>query len=867
MLFTLAAALCAPVALAAPAATGVLTRPPALVTFVEAPFPESETGKTGSVVLAVTIRADGTVEDATVNESAGEAFDAAAVAAALQFVFSPAEVDGKPARIRILYHYDFIERAEAPTTAIFSGIVKDRFEHVVLPDVTVTLADGRSVVTDADGHFEFTDVAPGATAVTLQGERLTALSTEETFVAGERLDTVYEVELAEVGEDADDMEILVVAPTIKKQAISTEIPAEQARRVPGTDGDVLRVVENLPGVARASLGTGALVVWGAAPDDTGVYIDGVPVPRLYHDGGLRSVVGPDFIHSVELVPGGYAAAYGRGLGGLVSATTNTFDDAPHGAITADVFDASASAHGPVTKAVSLGVAGRMGYVGPLLSTFYPGVEDYFPVPHYYDGQARAGLKLRDGGRLDLTGLLSSDETQRTAPSADPAREASESKRLTFQRLYLRYQHDVGDGSSTTVTLFGGTDHSSQVETFGQVVTDIDTGVDLGGLRASYRSRVATWLTLEGGLDALVARSDVQRDGSVAVPAREGDARVFGEPPPDQISADAFTVTTVNSAAYAEAEVALLKDRVHITPGLRIDPNLRLISLAQPQIGVSPTHGLFENDLRLEPRVALRFTPLESWTVTAAWGEYSAQPAAADLSASFGNPTLPSTRGTHYVLGTALRPTPPLSIELTGFYTTSDQLAMRSQSEAPALAEALEPSGSGRTYGGQGLVRLDPTHGFFGWISYTLAWSERQDAPGEAWRPSDYDQRHVLTALAGYQLPFGFEAGLRARVATGYPRSSVTGAYYDDRRDLYLPLFGGQNDIRLPTFFQADARIARTFDIRVSAATVSKLELSFEVQNVTDQVNVEEYIYSSDYTERGAIAGLPVLPVLGLRWSL
>ena len=39
-------------------------------------------------------------------------------------------------------------------------------------------------------------------------------------------------------------------------------PPTRARRVPGTQGDVLKVVENLPGVARASIGSGQLVVWG-----------------------------------------------------------------------------------------------------------------------------------------------------------------------------------------------------------------------------------------------------------------------------------------------------------------------------------------------------------------------------------------------------------------------------------------------------------------------------------------------------------------------------------------------------------------------------------------------------------------------------
>lgn len=861
-----AGALPAAPAMAAPTAkapAGTLTKAPELVTFVEAPFPEAQKGHTGSVVLAVTIRADGTVEDATVTESAGEDFDAAAVAAVKQFVFSPAEIDGKPARIRILYKYDFVEKVELPTTAIYTGTVLDADSHGPVPGVTVTLADGRSAVTDAEGRFTFTDVPPGTEDVSLSGERLTALSTEETFVAGQKLEATYEVSLqsddAEGG--GDDMEILVSAPALQRQAISTEIPAEEARKVPGTQGDVLRVVENLPGVARASLGTGALVVWGAAPGDTGVYVDGVPVPRLYHDGGLRSVVGSDLVKAVELVPGGYAAPYGRAVGGLVSVSTQHFTDGQHGALSADLYDGSAAAHGPLGEHFEYEVGGRYGYAGPLLTAFYPDVEDYFPIPHYWDAQVRFGARLRSGETLDLTGLFSSDYTRSTAPNSDPSRQASEEKGLTFQRVSLRYVHDVGDGSTVTALVYVGGDQTDDVNTFGAVDTSVRTRVTQLGGRAGYRARLARQLTLEAGLDVNTPTTAVTQEGSVAYPPREGDVRVFGQAPPDQIASDAFTVQELNVAPFVEADASLLGDTLLLTPGLRLDPYARSVSRARPQTGDVPVNGLFEQDLRLEPRLSVRYAPAGGWYVTGAAGLYGQQPEATDLSASFGNPALPAERATHYVLGGGARPVPLLSVDVTGFYTRSSQLATRSDADQPASGEALVASGLGRTYGGQAMVRLDPVHGFYGWLSYTLSWSERQDTPEEAWRPSDYDQRHVLTGLGGYQLPFGLDVGVRARVATGYPRTPVTGAYYDNRRDLYEPLFGEQNSERLPTFFQADLRVARTFDIRQT-----KLDVSLEIQNVTNQSNVEEYVYSADYTTRGAITGLPILPVLGARWS-
>ena len=119
---------------------------------------------------------------------------------------------------------------------------------------------------------------------------------------------------------------------------------------------------------------------------------------------------------------------------------------------------------------------------------------------------------------------------------------------------------------------------------------------------------------------------------------------------------------------------------------------------------------------------MRFAPTDTSYVMAAWGLYGQQPQPADLSAAFGNPTLPTATGTHYVLGAGVSPVEPLTIDVTGFFTTSTGLAMRNASDQPARAEALVASGSGRTFGAQAQVRLAPVKGFYGWISYTLAWS-------------------------------------------------------------------------------------------------------------------------------------------------
>ncbi len=159
-----------------------------------------------------------------------------------------------------------------------------------------------------------------------------------------------------------------------------------------------------------------------------------------------------------------------------------------------------------------------------------------------------------------------------------------------------------------------------------------------------------------------------------------------------------------------------------------------------------------------------------------------------------------------------------------------------------------------------LLRRELQKGFFGWASYSLIKSERRDHPDSPWRPFDFDQTHVATVVASYELGAGFEVGARFRYASGFPRTPVFAAFKGDRRDLYEPIFGKQNSVRIPDFIQADVRVSKRFNF----GTAAKGELYVDVQNVTNRRNPEDIVYNYDYSQQGYITGLPVLPVLGAR---
>jgi TonB family protein len=843
----------------------IVTKAPALVHFVEAVYPpdKKEAGVEATVILTIAIDEHGKVTEVEIATSGGADFDAAAVAAARQFVFSPAEIDDKPAPVKITYRYVF--KIEEKMVSLgpqinFEGVVKERFKKKPMPGVKIRIVDlGIEAVSEDDGGFAFQDVPPGTHQVELSAPTLVTVSTEETIARGSKKTVTYYVEEKEEGVDEEEV---VRAPRIKKESVETVIRTEEARRVPGTQGDTLKVVQNLPGVGRSSFGSGQLIVWGSAPKDTRVYVDGVEVPSLYHGGGLRSTMSGDLVRSIDLSPGAYGADFGRGLGGLVKVQTkNLPETGTHANVAVDVIDTSAMVSTAVAKKLRLGLAGRYSYLDRTLrAVTSEDVGDFVPIPRYYDGQAMAQVGLGKDEHLTLLGLLSDDKLDRTIPSDDPAAVRTEKTHNGYWRVLAVYDRLLSDGASFQVTPSVGVDTSETVSSFGAVPAEIHTTSQRYALRGAYRRKLRPGATLSIGVDADVTRTEVRRSGSVTLPAREGDVTVFGEPPGDQVNADDWTVNELGIAPYAVAELTL--GRLGLTPGLRLDPLVVDGTRLLPPTGSLPPIGFRRLDWAFDPRLAATYKVSKRLSLRLGSGLYHQPPDPEDLSSVFGNPTLASSAAVHLSLGGAYKLTGTLSLEVTGFAKYLWNLPSRSLAESPAVAQALDQDGVGRSYGGQVLLRQQLYKGFFGWITYSLIRSERRDHPDQDWRLFDYDQTHVLGILASYQLGHGWEAGGRFRFTSGVPRTPVVDAYFDASADQYDPIFGAHNSIRVPSFYQLDLRVERTI-----TRPAWRLDLFLDVQNVTNRANPEEIIYNYDFSRKGYITGLPTLAVVGARLEI
>jgi len=138
-------------------------------------------------------------------------------------------------------------------------------------------------------------------------------------------------------------------------------------------------------------------------------------------------------------------------------------------------------------------------------------------------------------------------------------------------------------------------------------------------------------------------------------------------------------------------------------------------------------------------------------------------------------------------------------------------------------------------------------------------SSRIDHPGEASRLFDYDQTHILTVVASAVLGRGWEAGVRFRLVSGNPETPVIGSIYDADSDIYWPMYGETNSVRMPMFHQLDVRVDKNWTFKYL-----KFGVYVDVQNIYNHKNVEGTNYSYDYKQKAYLVGLPLLPSLGLK---
>jgi TonB family protein len=880
-----------------------LTKAPAVKRQVEPVYPAAalDAGAGGDVTLAIDIDADGRVTGVAVVRSAGRDFDDAAAAAARAMEFTPAEVDGKPSRIRIEYTIHFRPKtvpvraagdagateggADAgagdggaleggandagatggaspdaapppqvapPTRVVVRGRIRERGtrEPLVEADVAVIrrgAAPGggdlpAQVVgtTDDDGRFEIRAAAADLRVVVTDTAHEPCVRDFSTAELGAR-DPVEWTCFAPRLPGAIN-ETRVRARAEHTEEVKQTLTKAELTTVPGTIGDPLRVLQNLPGVARAPFGLGLLIVRGANPNDTGVFIGGEPIPQLYHFLAGPSVFTGNLIDKIDFYPGGFGVRYGRFIGGVVDVSLNSeVGRTLHGAVDVNVRDASAFVEGPAPGGLRTSFAARRSYIDELLPYFIPsriGSTFVTIAPVYWDYQARGDKDLAGGGRVALMAYGSSDSLKVIA--SDPNVMLTSGTHIGFHHVMGEWVGMLGSWSSRLSGTYGYGDQS------------VDTGAFAGYQRyhrlysrEEVNRRFGPALALSAGLDFVLSYDWAHYD-DLPVP-REG--RTIGNAAPPGMN--------IERSLYDAAPAVYLEAQWNPVPRLRLVPGLRF----------DYYHVVGTDKYSTDPRLAVRWEVAPRLALKAAVGLYHELPTPQFLDRVFGNPNLALPWADQYQVGVERRLTDADDLSATVFFVRRHDLPV-------ASIDHFSSTGRARAYGLELLLRHNITQHFYGWLAYTLSKSETAGNLAEgipmmmngvprnggdlSWRPGQFDQRHNLILVASYRFS-AWETGASYQLTTGTPRTPVTGSFFDADFGTYTRETGAPASARNPTYSQLDVRVERrfTFDRWV-------LGIYLDVINVLNSDNPEGVLYDYRSRQSAPLRGVPILPILGIR---
>nr|WP_311470338.1 TonB-dependent receptor [uncultured Porphyromonas sp.] len=200
-----------------------------------------------------------------------------------------------------------------------------------IPSVQI-MEVGRGVqVSSSDARGEFTLILPDSVETITLSFICEGYRTKVMQLAPQ--EQVYRILL--LPSDRQLSDVVVRAHRLQQVSsfapLSTQLSTLQVLSSPRALADILGALSESPEV-QVSDTDGRLAVQGGAPGETQVYVDGLLLPTPYtlssHNGGRRTTISPSACQSMRLYSGGYSAAYGEALSGIVALETLELSSMP-----------------------------------------------------------------------------------------------------------------------------------------------------------------------------------------------------------------------------------------------------------------------------------------------------------------------------------------------------------------------------------------------------------------------------------------------------------------------------------------------------------------------------------------------------------
>ena len=684
---------------------------------------------------------------------------------------------------------------------VLSGIVRDAGSGETFIGAVVSVEPGRQAAsTNAYGFYSLT-LPEGKHQVTFSYIGYQSYSEEIDLSSSQRLNV-------ELRRGDNTLEEVVVSAERKDNNVSNpqmgvlNFTMEEVKNVPVVFGerDLLKTIQLLPGVQSAGEGTSNFYVRGGGGDQNLILLDEATVYNASHLLGFFSTFNSDAIKDVQLYKGGIPAQFG---GRISSVLDIAMMDGNQKKLTTEggigLIASRLKVEAPLIKdKSSFMISGRRTYADMFLKLSND--EDVKKSKlYFYDLNAKLNFRFNDKNTLYLSGYFGKDD-------------------LGYSNLFnfdwgnatatVRWNHIFNDKLfSNTSLIYSDFSYNVQVSS-----DDSNFGI-ASKIRnwnfkqdfSYYQNPISTWRFGVHALQQSIYPASITAGENTSVNSVDVDSR-------QGIEAAAYVSHTWSPADWLSLLYGVrVNDFMVMGPGTfyTYDEDGEVIAEQFYNKGTVARHYL-----NIEPRFSASFLLSERHSIKASYNRI------AQNLHQLTNTTASLPTDQYVVSSLNIKPQIADQVAVGYFRNFKDnryefsletyykymdnQIDFRNGADLQAN-QYLEGDllyGIGRSYGIEAYLRKS-TGKLHGWISYTLARSERKfdEIDNGQWFRARQDRTHDVSVVSMYELSKKWTLGATFVYHTGNAVTFPSGKYEVDGKTMFY--YTERNGYRMPNYHRLD----------------------------------------------------------------
>jgi len=700
------------------------------------------------------------------------------------------------------------------------GRVFDAKNNEPLPFTNIIIM-GTNIGTtsDLDGKFIFTGIEPGFTQLVATSVGFEKYISEDFLVTNAKTAftnlpmTETSVNLEEVVVRASPFARDKESPVSLKRLNISEI-----ERSPGSNRDISKVLQTLPGVASTPAQRNDVIVRGGGPSENSFFLEGVEIPTINHfstqgaSGGPVGILNVDFIREVNFYSGAFPAKRGNALSSVIDFRMIEPNKDKWGyRATLGATDLGFTANGPISKNSGLIFSVRRSYLQFLFDVI--GLP-FLPV--YNDLQFKYKWNINKKNQLTFIGLGAIDKNSLNTGIEDPDEGQQyilgflpENKQWSYT-VGAIYKHFSTNGFHQVVLSRNALNNKAykyqdNVEEDSLKTFDYNSSETENKLRYEFTGTKNGWNYEYGaGLQLSNYTNNTFQKQFI-----EDEVQDFNR----DANLDLWSWST-----FGQVSKTVLKERLTLSLGLRMDANDYSSTMS----------NMFD---QLSPRFSASYALSEKWFLNGNVGRYYQRPAYTTLGFTDNTGTYVNKENglkyievNHIVAGIELLPDEQSKISVEGFYkfyndypfSVLDSVSIASKGADFGVFgnEEVVSTDKGQAYGFEVYARDIDFFGFNTILSYTFVRSKFEDKNGE-YIPAAWDNKHLLNLTVLRKLKKNWNIGGKWRYVGGTPytpfdpvKSSNVQAW-NVQGGPYLN-YDQFNTLRLSPFHQLDMRVDKQY---------------------------------------------------------